>query len=88
MTPPRSVEDVVDDIMVFMLATVETNDPTLRRRRVTETVIAHAAEQVAQARAEEQEACARIYEGDSVGESPDTWGWHQKDYARAIRARP
>jgi hypothetical protein len=48
---------------------------------------AYAAEQVAQARAEEREACAKLCEGEGVGETPDTWGWHSKDYARAIRAR-
>ena len=33
------------------------------------------------------EECARVCEqADADGEGPDCWDWHQKDYARAIRA--
>ena len=36
--------------------------------------------------AEERERCARICEqSDDEGEGPDSWGWHAKDYAKAIR---
>jgi hypothetical protein len=32
------------------------------------------------------ERCARICEqSDEDGEGPDTWGWHAKDFAAAIR---
>lgn len=34
----------------------------------------------------ERERCARICEqSDDDGEGPDSWGWHSKDYAKAIR---
>ena len=37
--------------------------------------------------AHEREACARVCEqSDEEGEGPDSWGWHSKDYAKAIRA--
>lgn len=36
--------------------------------------------------AAERERCARICEqSDDDGEGPDSWGWHSKDYAKAIR---
>jgi hypothetical protein len=36
----------------------------------------------------EREACAKLCEQcDEEGEGPDTWDWHSKDYAAAIRAR-
>ena len=38
--------------------------------------------------AAEREACAKVCEqSDEDGEGPDCWGWHAKDFARAIRAR-
>jgi hypothetical protein len=38
--------------------------------------------------AAEREACAKVCEQtDEDGEGPDCWGWHAKDYAKAIRAR-
>lgn len=38
--------------------------------------------------AKEREACAKLCEqSDDEGEGPDCWGWHSKDYAKAIRAR-
>lgn len=38
--------------------------------------------------AHEREACARLCEqADEEGEGPDSWGWHSKDFAKAIRAR-
>ena len=38
--------------------------------------------------AAEREACAKVCEqSDEDGEGPDCWGWHVKDFARAIRAR-
>ena len=40
---------------------------------------------LAGARREALEEAAKVCEGND-GEGPDTWGWHQKDYARAIRA--
>ena len=40
-----------------------------------------------QAVAAERERCAKICEqADEDGEGPDCWGWHAKDYAKAIRA--
>jgi hypothetical protein len=40
------------------------------------------------AQEEEREACAKVCEqSDDDGEGPDSWGWHSKDYATAIRAR-
>ena len=42
----------------------------------------------AAAKAEENEACAKVCEqSDKDGEGPDCWDWHAKDYAAAIRAR-
>jgi len=36
----------------------------------------------------EREACAKVCEQtDDNHEGPDTWDWHSKDYAKAIRAR-
>jgi hypothetical protein len=36
----------------------------------------------------EREACAKVCEqSDDEGEGPDSWGWHSKDSAAAIRAR-
>jgi len=36
----------------------------------------------------EREACAKVCEQTGEdGEGPDCWGWHAKDYARAIRQR-
>lgn len=38
--------------------------------------------------AAEREACAKVCEQTGEdGEGPDCWGWHAKDYARAIRQR-
>lgn len=38
--------------------------------------------------AQEREACAKVCEqSDEEGEGPDSWGWHSKDFAKAIRAR-
>ena len=38
--------------------------------------------------AAEREACAKVCEqSDEEGEGPDSWDWHSKDYASAIRAR-
>lgn len=35
----------------------------------------------------ERERCAKVCEQtDEDGEGPDCWGWHAKDYARAIRS--
>src|SRR5574343_1705997 len=43
---------------------------------------------IAEAKAEERERCARICEqSDANGEGPDSWGWHSKDYAKAIRKK-
>ena len=43
---------------------------------------------VREAERREREACARVCElSDEYGEGPDCWGWHAKDFARAIRAR-
>lgn len=34
----------------------------------------------------ERERCAKVCEQtDDDGEGPDCWGWHAKDYAKAIR---
>jgi hypothetical protein len=32
------------------------------------------------------EEAAKACEGDGTEEGPDTWDWHQKDYAKAIRS--
>lgn len=41
---------------------------------------------IEEAKAEERERCARVCEqSDDEGEGPDSWGWHSKDYAKAIR---
>jgi hypothetical protein len=38
--------------------------------------------------AAEREACAKVCDQlDEDFEGPDTWDWHSKDYAAAIRAR-
>lgn len=43
-------------------------------------------ERVALLLAAERERCAKLCEQtDEDGEGPDCWGWHSKDYARAIR---
>lgn len=43
---------------------------------------------VREAVAAERESCAKVCEQtDEDGEGPDCWGWHAKDYAKAIRAR-
>lgn len=37
--------------------------------------------------AAERERCAKVCEqSDDDGEGPDCWGWHSKDYAKAIRS--
>ena len=42
-----------------------------------------------QCAAAERERCAMVCEqADDDGEGPDCWGWHAKDYAKAIRALP
>ncbi|MEK7916600.1 hypothetical protein AAB988_29655 [Burkholderia contaminans] len=50
--------------------------------------VASAARRVTPDRAAIIEECAKVCEGDGEAwyETPDTWGWHAKDYARAIRA--
>ena len=87
MTPPRSVEEWAVSLCEFHsrypMDSVECGYCQSFRKALT----TYAAEQVAQARGEEREACARLCEGDDINENPDTWGWHKKDYARAIRAR-
>ena len=54
------------------------------RTEVETSMRAYAAAAVAA----ERERCARICEQtDEDGEGPDCWGWHAKDYARAIRGQ-
>jgi len=37
-------------------------------------------------RALEAAAAGACEQADEDGEGPDSWGWHSKDYAKAIRA--
>lgn len=55
-------------------------DATLSR--VSELIAAYRQQIVRETR----EKCAKVCEGDTFDSCPDTWSWHQKDYARAIRA--
>ena len=94
MPQPRSVEDVRNALtqeatnLIASRLNIGRNQACGAAEQVVDLVcLAYAAKQVAQARGEEREACARLCEGDDINENPDTWGWHKKDYARAIRAR-
>jgi hypothetical protein len=68
-----------DDVEAWL----ETRDAA----EIAAAVERHVLARVAQAVAQERERCARICEQiDADGEGPDCWGWHAKDYAKALRA--
>jgi len=97
MTPPRSVEEWVEelDVVVNRYHTLSFADPPSyhtqleecemcqekRQKLVAEALRAFAAEQVARARAEEREACAKFIE--EAGILP-----FRREIAAALRARP